>query len=281
MITVPAALQTHFEGTSLTLAMCLQITRNDGTIFRYTDHATSLTVDGDTYSPAGSFKISAIQTNADGTPSNLAVEGYPQDDAFVEDVRIGLFDDADIELYIVNNQDATEYLLYKKGFLSQPRRQDTNLYYFTINGLGYKLNQQVGRLVQEECDARVGDTRCGINIATYTDSGTVTHVTSRRKFRDTSLNKADNYYRYGRVVWTSGNNSGFEAEVYAYASVNDEITLITAMPYDIEVGDDYDIEAGCDRAFQTCIDKFDNAPNHRGFPHIPTEARLRKLSEAK
>jgi uncharacterized phage protein (TIGR02218 family) len=37
----------------------------------------------------------------------------------------------------------------------------------------------------------------------------------------------------------------------------------------IAVGDTFTVTAGCDKRFATCVQKFDNAVNFRGFPHIP------------
>ena len=36
-----------------------------------------------------------------------------------------------------------------------------------------------------------------------------------------------------------------------------------------EIGNTFDIFAGCDKRFETCQVKFANAANFRGFPHIP------------
>ena len=37
----------------------------------------------------------------------------------------------------------------------------------------------------------------------------------------------------------------------------------------IAVGDTFVVTAGCDKRFATCRDRFNNAANFRGFPHIP------------
>jgi hypothetical protein len=38
---------------------------------------------------------------------------------------------------------------------------------------------------------------------------------------------------------------------------------------DIEIGDDYEVQAGCDKFAETCIAKFDNIYNFRGHPYVP------------
>lgn len=47
------------------------------------------------------------------------------------------------------------------------------------------------------------------------------------------------------------------------------IVIRDAMPFAIEVGDRYEIEAGCNKIFETCQTKFDNVYNFRGEPWLP------------
>ena len=49
----------------------------------------------------------------------------------------------------------------------------------------------------------------------------------------------------------------------------DHMELWQAMAEPIVVGDAFTISAGCDKRFSTCRDRFDNAVNFRGFPHMP------------
>jgi uncharacterized phage protein (TIGR02218 family) len=42
----------------------------------------------------------------------------------------------------------------------------------------------------------------------------------------------------------------------------------------IQAGDKYSITAGCDKQFNTCVEKFNNAINFRGEPHIPQPERI-------
>jgi hypothetical protein len=47
------------------------------------------------------------------------------------------------------------------------------------------------------------------------------------------------------------------------------LTLWQAMPESVTIGDAFTVTAGCDKTFTTCRDRFGNADNFRGFPHIP------------
>jgi uncharacterized phage protein (TIGR02218 family) len=41
------------------------------------------------------------------------------------------------------------------------------------------------------------------------------------------------------------------------------------MPEPIAAGDAFRVTAGCDKRLGTCLAKFANVPNFRGFPHMP------------
>jgi uncharacterized phage protein (TIGR02218 family) len=45
--------------------------------------------------------------------------------------------------------------------------------------------------------------------------------------------------------------------------------LWETMPFDIAIGDTFDVTAGCDKSLATCRGRFNNVPNFRGFPYIP------------
>ena len=47
------------------------------------------------------------------------------------------------------------------------------------------------------------------------------------------------------------------------------VELWQAAAFAINVGDEFEITAGCDKQLATCRNKFANAVNFRGFPYIP------------
>ena len=53
------------------------------------------------------------------------------------------------------------------------------------------------------------------------------------------------------------------------AGGNALIELWQPMHFDIASGDGFAVTAGCDKLFATCVAKFSNGDNFRGFPHIP------------
>ena len=82
---------------------------------------------------------------------------------------------------------------------------------------------------------------------------------------------ADGWFSAGRLIWTRGANDGLAVEVKSHRVGDDGVALDLwqAMPEPIAAGDTFTVTAGCDKRFATCRDRFDNAVNFRGFPHIP------------
>ena len=70
----------------------------------------------------------------------------------------------------------------------------------------------------------------------------------------------------GEIEWLSGLNQGKKMEVKEHTSK--QITLALAMAHEISFGDKFKITAGCDKVFSTCCEKFNNAINFRGEPHL-------------
>lgn len=83
----------------------------------------------------------------------------------------------------------------------------------------------------------------------------------------------DRWYQHGVLRFTSGANAGYPRgfEVADYEVV-DETTLrfrlVFALPYPLEGGETFEVEAGCDKTLPTCIYKFANAVNFGGEPFV-------------
>lgn len=81
----------------------------------------------------------------------------------------------------------------------------------------------------------------------------------------------DGVFTAGKLIWTSGANAGRAIEVKLHRQENGfaRLTLWQAMAEPVAEGDAFTVTAGCDKRFSTCRDRFANAINFRGFPHIP------------
>jgi uncharacterized phage protein (TIGR02218 family) len=268
MKTISGALATHLAGELTTLATCWRVTRRDGAIFGFTDAVGNLNIDGVLFEADAGYTPTTVATSSNLAVDNLDVEGLLDSEHITEvDIQAGLWDHAEVEIFQVNYLDLTQGKLWlRKGRLGEVRIGRSS-FVAELRGLAQALQATIGELYSVTCRADLGDGRCQVNLASFTVTGTVTAVSSRRVFTDSGRGEAAGWFAFGKLTWTSGNNDGFEMEVKAFSG--GVFTLVLPMPYDIQIGDGYSVYAGCDKLFSTCKTKFNNVVNFRGEPHLP------------
>ena len=173
----------------------------------------------------------------------------------------------------MNWQEPSSRALLRRGAIGQLRRGRLH-FVAEMRSLAHVLGQTVGRTYQASCDAALGDARCGVDLndPAFTATGTVVSLSGDRGFAVSSLSGfTDGWFALGTLQWLIGANTERKAEVLGHAltSVDVNITLLEAPVRPVEIGNTFDIFAGCDKRFETCQSKFANAVSFRGFPHIP------------
>ncbi len=275
MKTLPTGLQDHLDEGTTTLAWCWRLTRADGQVFGFTDHDLPLTFDGTTFEPDSGFTASEIRTGSDLSVDAQDAEGVLTSTTITEtDILDGRWDNAEVEIWRVNWQDASQRVLMRKGAIGQVRRGRVQ-FVAEMRSRAHVLNQTVGRTFQASCDASLGDARCGIDLEdpAWKGPGTVAVLLRDRAFYVAGLSGfAAGLFTFGTLTWDTGANAGRRVEVerHEVASTGEAIiTLLEPPGSPIAANDAFTIRAGCDKAFATCRDRFANGVNFRGFPHIP------------
>jgi hypothetical protein len=158
-----------------------------------------------------------------------------------DDVIAGLFDLAEVEIYIINYETPADGVMQLiSGHLGNALVQDDHLATIEFRSLAQKLNVSIGRTYTHECDANLGDSRCGITLASWTETGTVTSVTDNQNFFDSSRSEA---------------------------------------PFTVQIGDTYSVHRGCDKSYTTCLTPFANQINFRGFHAIPGMDKIQTIPD--
>jgi len=275
--TFPPGLQDHLDTGATTLAWCWKVERRDGTILGFTDHDLDLAFDGVTFAAATGFTASEVVSSLGLAVDNLEVEGALAAAAITEaDLAAGLYDGATVELWRVNWADAAQRVLMRKGALGEVSRGEL-AFTAELRGLAHALQQATGRTFQRLCDADLGDGRCGLNVDApeFKGIGSVDMVSDDRVLMVSGLSGfSDNWFRFGKLAWTSGANAGRIGEVKGHAKGSAvTLTLWQRAPSPIAAGDGFTVTAGCDKTLTTCRARFDNIANFRGFPHMPGNDR--------
>ena len=263
----------HIASEVTTLAMCWKITRTDATVMGFTDHSENIVFNAVTYVAATGFSPTTIAARNDFSVDNMDVEGILDSNTITEeDLMAGVYDFAEIEIFLVNYADLAQgRILLKRGWTGEIKIEREQ-FIAEIRGLAQKLSQNIGRVYTPLCDAILGDTRCGVTLASFTEAATVSTVTDNQTFTASALTQDSGHFTGGEVVWTSGANSGRRMEVKEFA--NTQVVLALPMPDTIAVSDGFNIIAGCDKTAETCKAKFSNLVNFRGFPHVPGRDKI-------
>lgn len=262
-------LKTHLQGEVTTLANCWKLTRKDGIIFGFTDHDKNINFESLEYQADTGFTPTAVQSTASFAVDNMELDGMLSA-GFIEenDIKAGLYDFAEIEIFMVNYSDLTQGKLnLKTGWIGEVS-YGKEYFIAELRGITQKLSQKIGSVFSPICRAILGDEKCGVDLASFKNSASVTTITSKQIFTASALEDITGYYNFGKIKFTSGDNIGISMEVKDFQE-GGKIILFLPMPFDIGLSDNFEITAGCDKNFSSCVDKFSNAKNFRGEPHVP------------
>lgn len=271
---LPAGMQAHLDSGATTLCWCWRLTRRDGVQQGFTDHDRALTFDGTTFEAEAGFEAGEIVESVGLGVDNLDVTGGITSERLAEaDLAAGLYDDAQVEIFRVNWQAPDQRVLMRAGSIGEVKHAG-KAFSAEIRGLSHYLQQPQGRLFQYACDTDLGSARCGIDLASpaYRTIATIDAVVSEHSLRVSFDGGYDaGWFARGLATVTSGAAAGFASEVRGHADTAEGslLTLWQAPVAALVVGDTLEVTAGCDKQLATCRDRFQNAVNFRGFPHIP------------
>lgn len=275
MKSLPTALEAHLLSGTTTLANCWKVTRRDGDVKGFTDHDDMLVFDGVSFEAATGFIGSESLNKLGLSVDTMEVHAALNSTAIKEtDLSNGLYDNAEVELYLVNWTEPSQRLLLKKGNIGEVRRGEL-AFMAEIRGIAHHLQQPEGRVYQSSCDAVLGDKRCGVDldIPAFLATGTITKVIEIGRFVASGLESyPSNWCQAGQLSWLTGVNASAVMNVRAHKSYDSgeaELLLWREPSKTPSLGETFTITAGCDLKFSTCREKFNNSENFRGFPHIP------------
>lgn len=274
MRAIPSALQDKLNSGVTTLCRCWRITKRDGVILGFTDHDEDVLLDGLTCRAGTGLTGSEATARLGLSVGGSEIAGALDDDALAEaDLAAGRYDAAAIEVFVVDWSEPTLFVLLSKGTLGEVRREGA-AFAAELRGLADRLGEESGRRYTATCSADLGDNRCTIVLSdpAFHGTGAIAALGGTSTFLASGLDAFDDgWFIAGRLEWTSGSNARLAVEIKSHRVTGDGVMLDLwqAMPEPLAEGDAFTVTAGCDKRFDTCRDRFANAVNFRGFPHIP------------
>ena len=258
----------HLANDVTNLTTCWKLSLMNGNVLGFTSHDRDILFDNQNYIAESGFIPSEVSSNSDLEADNLRLEGIISNNLIKEeDINAGLYDFAEVEIFILNYKDVSKgKITIKQGSIGDIETKGLN-FQCQIKGKINNLSKNIGNVYSPSCRAQLGDNKCSVNISSYTNSSSVDSVTDNRILSASGISQNDGFFNYGKITFTSGSNNGLSMEIKEFR--NNKITLALPMPYNIKKNDNFTIHAGCDKHIGTCISRFNNAKNFRGEPHVP------------
>lgn len=265
----PGALGAALAGELTHLALCWRIVRRDGVALGFTTHDAALWIEGLRHASAPGMAPSAVIADSGLDPDTMEIEGGLSSAAVTAaDLAAGRYDGAAVRLTLVDwhDPDAGAQLLARGtiGAVAIGGGADAG-FTATLRGPTAALEAVAVEAYSPECRAELGDARCRVALRGRSRRGRIASNTGNAVTIDglAAGDAAD--HADGRLRLLDGADAGIERRILG--SDADRLLLDTPLP--APIGAAVEILQGCDKRFATCRDRFANAANFRGEPHVP------------
>lgn len=157
------ALTARIESGAAGLCHVWLLERRDGVRLGFTDHDRDLTFEGVTCRAGSGWTRGSGEAMAGLEAGGWSASGALDDEVLSEeDIQAGLFDAARVELWRVDWGDVLARVRLWGGSLRKIRRE-AGSFVADLEGPMAQLDRVVGRTYGRDCDAVLGDERCGLS----------------------------------------------------------------------------------------------------------------------
>jgi uncharacterized phage protein (TIGR02218 family) len=268
MRNLSSGFRAQLDSGATTLCACWRISRQDGVTQGFTDHDRDIAFDGVTYSVMSGLDGSSFDAELGFSVGGAEISGALSSASIEEsDLLNGVWDGARVELWRVDWREAANRILQHVSIVGEVRRSG-GAFVAELRSLAHALDQERGRLYGANCDADLGDARCGFPLASSPfRADLLVEQATRAQVQAILPVTPSGFYTGGRIQFLSGLNAGAQCHIKDHTE--NQLTLWTPLAQAPNVGDSFRLTAGCDKTFASCQAKFDNVANFRGFPHLP------------
>ena len=167
MRAIPEELAARIESGAASLCHAWVLRRADGAELGFTDHDRDLVVEGVTCRAASGWTAGATDGAVGLSAGSAAVAGGLDDVAITDaDIEAGLYDAASVALWRVAWSEPDLRVRLWTATLARIRREGAG-FVAEMEGPLAKLERVVGRTFGRDCDAVLGDGRCGVDLETF------------------------------------------------------------------------------------------------------------------
>jgi hypothetical protein len=164
---IPIEMADRIESGAAGLCHAWVLTRADGVRLGFTDHDRDLVVEGVMCRADSGWTAGAAESAVGLGAGAASVAGGLDDDTISDaDVEAGRFDGALVELWRVDWAEPGLRVRLWVGTLASIRREG-GAFVAELAGRMAALERVVGRTYGRECDAVLGDGRCGVDVSAF------------------------------------------------------------------------------------------------------------------
>lgn len=245
------------------------ITRSDGTVYRIAESDIAITVSGDTFDVVPGIQISAIKHTANGEMPSCQIVAVHGSAAVINSTHldIGLFDGAEVQLYVVDRLNLSRKGLIFTGAISTISYDVENQVVFAVKGPASSAKVLMLQTRSPMCRTDLFSTLCGANPASYVVTATVASIVDAFNFT-LSLGSppADGYFAQGEGITAGG--VAFDLANWVQSSQ----TMTAYLPCNriLTAGTVLTLYPGCDKTLSGsngCA-KFGRQLSFQGEPHF-------------
>lgn len=250
-----------------TLAWCWRLERRDGVVMGLTSHDRALTIDGLRYAASPGMTPSAIVRSVRFDAEPVELSGALSASLIsAEDLELGRWDRAHLTLFLADWESGAQVAELAQGTLGVVERGERG-FAVALSGLGASLEISASPSTSPGCRSALGDNRCRVDPAALQMITKIDTVAEDGALTLSALSGTGALYIYGSLRPLDGTLAGIRHSI-ASGSGN-SLRLRTPPRRTLEPGTRVELIQGCDKAFATCRDRFANALNFRGEPHLP------------
>lgn len=252
------------QGQLTTLTFCLRIERQDGAGLAVTNHDKEVLAAGTRYEPSPLFTPGAVTRSAKLGGSTTEFEGAFESSALsADDLSSGRWDGAETRLTAVSWPSGGDEVLLTRGQLASTVLSERG-FSAELTGADFALEAAPCPMTSPDCRAIFGGKQCRVDLAGRRKRAKVVEADGELLWLDQRLGHE---FVFGSLRWFSGANTGLTGTILRIDG--DCIHLRERPRLPVQVADWLVVTEGCDKRLQTCAERFGNAANFRGEPHLP------------
>ena len=254
-----------------------RIHRQDGVTLGFTAHDRDLWFDGVLHRAAPGMVPSAIRRTADWETDHAEVQGALAHDAIsARDLAVGRFDDARVEIGIVDWETRERAILYngRIGAVSE----EGGGFAAELNSVKSELETDTLPRTSPTCRAVFCGPGCTLPASRYTHEAVLASIDPAQNSVSLSGGPPAALLRDGWLRWLDGPQAGIRMQVMDVQT--DHLMLDIPLDPGLAPGTRAVLREGCDHTIATCTNRFGNAANFQGEPFLPGNDLLSRYGQA-